>query len=117
MKLVNENDKQWENHEGYSKKILYNTNELPGNTNQLQRMKIPKGSKVAKHYHEQTSEIFYCLKGRAKFSIEGREFEFKEGDAVLCEAGEMHEVMEVPEDLHFLTFKINKKENDTMWLK
>ena len=116
MKFVDENEKEWEDRRGYSKKILYDTKDLPGHTNKLQRMKLPKGTKVAKHYHKETTELFYGLKGSAIFNIGGKEFEFKAGDAVLCEEGEVHEVVNVPEDFHFLTFKINKKENDTVWL-
>ncbi|MCD4740650.1 cupin domain-containing protein [archaeon] len=116
MKLVKENQKEWQDRKGYSKKILYSVQDIPKNTNQLQKMKIPKGNTIANHYHKNTSEIFYCIKGKAVFSIEGNDFEFTKGDAALCEAGEKHEVKQVLEDLHFLTFKINQKENDTVWL-
>ena len=115
MKIIKEEQKEWKHREGYSKKILFSTKDLPENT-QLQRMQIQKGNKVANHYHRTTSELFYCIKGKALFSISGKDFEFTSGDTVLCEAGEHHSVKEVTEDLHFLTFKINQKENDTVWL-
>lgn len=116
MKEIDEANKTWEQREGYSKKVLYPAKELPGKTNQLQRMQIKKGQKVKEHYHKNTSELFYCMSGKAIFKINGKTIEMKKGKAVLCEAGEKHEVLEVKEDLEFLTFKINQKENDTVWL-
>lgn len=117
MKLVKEEEKEWEERRGYYRKILYSRKELPGHSNKLQLMELKKGATVPRHYHKKTSEIFYPLQGKATFKINEKIVSLEPGKVLLCEAGEVHEVIDTPEDFIFLTFKLNKKDNDTVWLE
>jgi quercetin dioxygenase-like cupin family protein len=118
MKAVKQDEKDWIKKEGYSKKILFTEYGLGSKGNVVQIVKIPAKSEVKAHYHKQTKEIFYILKGNGMMFFGDKQTRPKDGDVFLCEPSDVHGVVnDSDEDLIILVFKIDAKENDSYWIE
>lgn len=53
---------------------------------------MPAGAAEALHYHQQSQQFFFILKGRATFEIEGRSIEIKEQEGLHIKAGLKHRI-------------------------
>ncbi len=116
MRYFKPEEKEWEDKEAYSKKILFTEDELKSKGNIVQVVKFLPKTKIKTHYHKQTKEIFYILNEGGIISIDNQQVEAKNGDILLCEPGEIHSVInDTDEEFRILVFKINSKENDTFW--
>ena len=61
---------------------------------------VPKGGDVAEHVHEESDDIIYPLKGKAKMFIEGDgEFDLVPGVFVRVPKNTKHRVYDIEEDL------------------
>ncbi len=106
---------EWIKRDGYKKRILAGEEEL-GRTNLVQIVKIGPGQEVKPHYHDQQTELFYILKGRALLFIAGEEFNAKTGDTYVCRPKDTHYVKNNgTEDFELIVFKTNWKEGDSYW--
>jgi mannose-6-phosphate isomerase-like protein (cupin superfamily) len=63
---------------------------LPVKNQSLAEATMPPGSKVLRHYHRQTEEIYYILAGRGLMHLEGEEREVGPGDAIAILPGQVH---------------------------
>ena len=116
MRYIKQEEKEWDDKEAYSKKILFNEDELKSKGNVVQVVKFPPKTKLKPHYHKQTKEIFYILKEGGIISIDNQQFRARNGDILLCEPGEIHFVInDTDEEFKILVFKINSEENDSYW--
>jgi quercetin dioxygenase-like cupin family protein len=116
MLYIKPEEKEWEDKQTYSKKILFTEDELKSKGNVVQVVKFPPKTKIKTHYHKQTKEIFYILKECGIISIDNQQVRARNGDILLCEPGEIHSVTnDTDEEFRILVFKINSKENDTFW--
>jgi quercetin dioxygenase-like cupin family protein len=105
----------WIKGEGYRKKILAGEDEL-GEGNIVQVVEIGPRAKVKPHYHKVQTEFFYIMKGKAKLSIGGENFEAQEGEYYLCKPGDMHSVENDSEDVfEIMVFKTNWRKGDSYW--
>lgn len=53
---------------------------------------IEKGATIGYHIHENETEIYFVLKGRAGFDDNGKRVILNEGDAIITRSGEGHAV-------------------------
>jgi len=49
------------------------------------------GASIGRHT-QQKDEVYYCESGSGKLTVNGKEFDFKPGDAVLTRTGSTHEL-------------------------
>jgi mannose-6-phosphate isomerase-like protein (cupin superfamily) len=65
---------------------------------------VPPGNSSPAHYHKESEETYYILKGAARLVIDGNEHSVAPGDACLIMPGEVHQIFPVGEGpLEFLT--------------
>lgn len=50
------------------------------------------GQKLGGHYHEQVEETFYVLQGQGIFTVNGRDYPAREGDAFRMESEDRHDI-------------------------
>ncbi len=106
---------EWIEGQGYKKRILAGETEL-GRGNIVQIVRIGPGQEVKPHYHRQQTEFFYILRGEARLSIGGEEYQAKAGDRYLCRPNDMHSVKNRgAEDFELLVVKTGWKEGDAYW--
>lgn len=118
MKTAKDEDKNWLERQGYSKKILFNEVELKSKGHFIQIVKNAAHTEIKPHYHKQTIEIYYVLKGKAILFCGDKRFRASQGDALLCEPGDIHGVFnDTDEEFLLLVFKINAKDDDLYWVK
>lgn len=60
------------------------------------------------HYHEKREGIFLILSGRARITVEGRDYPIRAGDIIFLSAGEKHTITnESGEEFRFMEFFTN----------
>jgi quercetin dioxygenase-like cupin family protein len=102
--------------DGYLKRIVLEAEDIGLKGTLLQEVHFTAGEKVAFHFHRSTREVFYCLKGKAPFMINGLPAVMNEGDCMVCEPGDVHGNPVIKEDFTILVLKVGYKEDDTVWL-
>ena len=113
MKTASLNSIQSDVRADYSKKVLFNVNELPHGGHMLQEVIIPANTKQREHYHNIQTEVFYITQGECSVFINQKEFITKPGDAFVCEPKDTHYLWNKSDkDFHLIVFKINRPEND-----
>jgi mannose-6-phosphate isomerase-like protein (cupin superfamily) len=53
---------------------------------------LPPGKCSSRHYHKHAEETYYILKGQARMKVDELEFVLNPGQALLIEAGEVHQI-------------------------
>ena len=116
MKIIRSEEKQWEEKEGYSKKIFLDEKDINHPGALVQKVKIKAGEVVKEHYHKKQTEIFYFLDSNSSWVINDKEMNFKEGDFLVLEPFEKHSVSNnTKEESTILTFKLNYIDKDLYW--
>lgn len=116
MKQVNLNKLEWDHRQGYSKKILFYSDDLHSTGNQVQIVRFEPGKGVAPHHHERQTEAYYILNGSAVLRIARQEFRAERGDVYLTEPGDIHSVEnDFSEPFELIVFKTNYEGNDIYW--
>ncbi len=116
MKIVRQNDKEWEDKKGYSKKVFLSPSDLSSAGNVIQEIKIKAGETAAEHYHKKQTEVFYFLNGNGYWVINGVEQRFTAGDVLVVEPNDKHIVVNnTQEDYLYVAFKGNFEEDDSYW--
>lgn len=108
---------EWKEREDYRKKILASEDDIGSEGNIVQIVEIAPGNHVKPHFHEETIEVFYILQPGGKLVIEDEEIEPEEGETIVCEPGDVHEVInDSNQEFRILVFKAEMEEDDTEWL-
>ena len=84
---------------------LIGKQELSGGTSKhsLAQITILPGYSSALHYHKNSEETYYILKGEGWMRIDQREISLQPGQACLIEPGEQHQIInQGKNDLEFL---------------
>lgn len=116
MKLIRSDEKQWQDKEGYSKKVILNGADLDFPGALVQQIKIKPGETAASHYHQKQTEIFYFLNGNGYFIVNGEKISLQAGDALVVEPNDKHTVInETNQDFLYVAFKLNYAEQDLFW--
>lgn len=106
--------------EDYSKRVLFDAGELPGEGHVVQVVTIPPQTKQRAHYHKKQTEVFFILEGECLIVIDDKEFTAKPGDAFVCEPGDTHYLHnETDAPFRLIVFKIGKPadEQDSVWVE
>ena len=72
--------------------------ELCGKGRLFSRIVLKSGTSIGYHVHEKDSELFYFLKGRAKYNDNGEVVDVCAGDVAICPAGSGHGVENAGEE-------------------
>ncbi len=116
MKIVKSNDKEWQQKEGYSKKILLNEKDLNQKGGLVQLIKVKPNEVADNHYHKKQTEIFYFLTKNGYWMINGEKFTFEIGDTLVIEPNDEHYAMNnTKEEYIYLAFKFNYSSDDLYW--
>jgi mannose-6-phosphate isomerase-like protein (cupin superfamily) len=90
-------------------KVLLKKGKLP-HVEIIGQMTLKSGNVASEHVHEKTNEFFLIEKGAGIIKIDGKVEKIKEGNFILIEAGEAHEVLNTgSEDLIITYIEILKK--------
>jgi mannose-6-phosphate isomerase-like protein (cupin superfamily) len=74
-----------------------------GSGHSLAKIIIPPGKSSSTHYHKQTDETYYVLKGTGSMTVNGNEFSITAGQACHLTPGDNHSIENRGEnDLEFL---------------
>lgn len=76
--------------DGSTIRELLNARNSPLTTQSLAEATLHPGQKTARHFHPQSQEIYYVLRGRGALTIGELRREVKAGDAIAIAAGEEH---------------------------
>ena len=64
---------------------------------------IPPGKSSDPHFHLESEETYYILRGKARMVIDGKEFQLEEGQACLIQPLERHQIWnDQVDDLQFI---------------
>ncbi|WP_136715819.1 cupin domain-containing protein [Halorientalis salina] len=84
--------------------------------NLLQVVEIPPGEHVEPHFHRETEEVFYIQQAGGTLVVDGTEVTPEEGEVIICEPGDVHEVInDADRVFRILVFKVNLTDDDTVW--
>jgi len=90
------------------KSVLFRNGEIPHVTQVAQAVFLP-GQHVKAHSHETMYELFICSQGEGRVILNNQEHQFHEGDFILCEPNDTHEVINDGQiDLVMTVFGIQK---------
>lgn len=106
----------WIDRDSYRKQILADQATMTDGV-YMQVVEIKPGEHVDPHYHEQTQETFYILHSGGRLVIDDAELVPEDGDVIICEPGDVHEVVnETETPFRILVVKTDAVDDDTVWL-
>jgi len=74
---------------------------------------MPPDTAEKLHYHEQATQLFFILKGRAQFTIDGVETELREQQGIQINPGQKHFIANKQNsDLEFILYSYPSTKND-----
>ena len=74
---------------------------------------MPPDTAEALHYHEAATQVFFILKGRALFTINGEETELREQQGIEILPGQQHLITNNQQtDLEFILYSYPSTKND-----
>lgn len=96
---------------GVLKKVLFEKADLqPGRIQMINWAKLPVGKQFARHYHEDMQEVFVLVQGVAEITVGTETAILRRGDAVLIDAGEIHQMRNISqEDAEYLAIGITRE--------
>lgn len=116
MKIIRAESKDWQDKQGYSKKIFLDENDLNYPGGLVQEIKIKPQEKAMSHYHKKQTEIFYFLTDNGYWIINGEKQIFNIGDVLVIEPFDKHTTINESDiDYTYLAFKFNYSQDDLYW--
>ncbi len=91
------------------KRVLFHKGVVPGLTH-LSQIVLPKGANAIEHVHDNTSEVFYCIRGRVIFVVNGKEEPLGAGECLVVDPGEPHSIKDVTEEAEMVYFMNEPKD-------
>ena len=94
---------------GVLKRVLARKSDLM--TRQVQMVnwsRLPSGSSFQSHYHEDMLEVFVMLHGPVTMTVDEKDVELSQGDAILIAPGEVHKMKNLSQkDVDYIVFGIS----------
>lgn len=113
MKLVSSTDKEREDKQWYSKKVLLDDKDLNNPWSLVQMIKIKAWEVAQIHHHKIQTEIFYFLNDHGYWIVNGEEIYPKVGDTLAIEPNDNHTVIaNKDQDYVYLAFKVHYDKDD-----
>lgn len=115
MKQLKLSDRTFESREGYERSVLLSPEDFGANT-KLQLMRLAPGQSIKPHHHNTRTECFRIVSGSGEIKINGEVVATSADDIILCEAGDVHEFINISdsEPLTFLVIRTNDPGNEDM---
>lgn len=115
MKHIQLSDSEFEARDGYERSVLL-TGEDFGDSTKLQLMRLASGQRIKPHHHNVRTECFRIVSGKGSIKINGEIMASTEDDVVLCEPGDIHELINESstEPFVFLVIRSNDPGNDDL---
>jgi quercetin dioxygenase-like cupin family protein len=85
------------------KQVLVRDGLLPGLGN-LSHIVLVPGSRAAGHLHAEGSEVFYCIRGSLRLTVDGKEVLLSGGECLVVEPREVHSIDDTLEESELLYF-------------
>ena len=94
---------------GVWKKVLATQGDFQaGQVQMLNWGRLPVGCSFQAHFHEDMQEIFVLIRGTVAMTVGTESIELVEGDAVIVEPEEVHQMTNrCQDDVHYLVFGIS----------
>lgn len=70
----------------------------------LSHVVLGPGDSAFAHSHKDGFEVFYCASGEAVFRVNGREVPLRDGDCLVVEPGDLHEITPVRNKVELFYF-------------
>ena len=101
MKKVNEFDIEFRQGVDWGSKYLHR-----GKDYELGKIIIPPKTKYASHshFHKETEEVFWFIKGKPLFYINNEEIRVNEGDVYVIEPNEVHNILNDTDEESLIVF-------------
>ncbi|MGI6248602.1 MAG: cupin domain-containing protein [Acutalibacteraceae bacterium] len=71
---------------------IVNSGEYDGKARLIATITLGPGCSIGEHVHENEEEIFYIIKGEAKYNDNGTECILYQGDSCVCRNGQKHAI-------------------------
>ncbi|MEN6458087.1 MAG: cupin domain-containing protein [Thermoguttaceae bacterium] len=93
------------------KRVLLEKADLrPGRVQMLNWATLGVAKQFARHYHEDMQEVFVLVSGQAEITVENETAALGRGDAVVIDAGEIHQMRNVgTEPVEYLALGITRE--------
>jgi quercetin dioxygenase-like cupin family protein len=107
MKLFSLHNIQFEpvSHDPMLKKKVLARDPLPS-IKHVSHIILKPGDSASEHTHSGYVEVFYCIRGDAEFSIQGKPLPVRKGNLLFVEPGEVHSIQKVNEETELLYFHV-----------
>ena len=94
---------------GVLKRVLATKDQLvQGQVMMVNWSLLPIGKSFQAHYHEDMQEVFIILNGRVMMTVSGDADELSQGDAILIDPREIHEMKNIcDESVEYIVFGIS----------
>jgi mannose-6-phosphate isomerase-like protein (cupin superfamily) len=76
----------------YRKKIIFSLEDFDEKGHLLQAVTIPPDTRQRMHSHDQQTEVFYILEGKATITINDVDYLARPRDAFICSPSDVHNV-------------------------
>lgn len=115
MKHLQLSSCEFEPRAGYERSVVLNPDDFKANT-KLQLMRLAPGQRIKPHHHNVRTECFRIVSGKGQIKINSEVVARSENDIVLCEAGDVHEFvnLSVTDPLMFMVIRTNDPGNEDM---
>ena len=107
MKLFSLHDIPYEpvsHNAGLKKRVL--ATDLLQSIKHISHIILQPGDRASEHLHSDYGEVFYCIRGDAEFSVQGKGISIRKGNLLVVEPGEMHAIEEVNEETELFYFHV-----------
>jgi len=79
---------------------------------------LPPDTSIGYHQHNTIEEVYYVMSGRGRFTVNGKTFDVKEGDALPCRLHDSHGLYNnTDEPLEILVFSVADGKGNDRWTK
>jgi mannose-6-phosphate isomerase-like protein (cupin superfamily) len=91
----------------FEMRFVYGGDELMSALRVFELCRLPPGTSIGEHVHEETEEIYFILSGVGTMSLDGTQREVRAGDAVLTQPIARHGIRNSgPSDLELLIVEV-----------
>jgi quercetin dioxygenase-like cupin family protein len=90
------------------KQVLLREGLLPGLGN-LSHIVLAPGSRASEHIHAEGYEVFYCIRGKLRLTVNGEEVLLQAGECLVVEPREVHSIDDTFVETELLYFFLKER--------
>jgi mannose-6-phosphate isomerase-like protein (cupin superfamily) len=88
--------------DGSTIRVLLDAETAAARNQSLAEAELGPGQATARHYHAESEEIYFILKGQAEIEVDGDVRQVGPGDAILLPPGSWHRITAADDTVRFL---------------